>query len=155
PLDVINLRLPAEWARGASVRPVGGAHQQVSETRKDLTTWAIRPDRPVWGSWSLVIRSSLPFRGGGTRAFPELSPLGRRGGVDTYLRIDNATKRPIAVEGSSGLQAVAASSVPADVDLEDAGAPGATAWNYHVLKDGWSLRIQKPGDAEGPGGAQA
>ena len=82
PIDAINLKVPTEWARGASVWLDGLSPQQVPESRRgtqtrgDATFWSIRPDRPIWGSQRLVVRSSAPMTTGDARSFPDLSPLG-------------------------------------------------------------------------------
>ena len=162
PLDAINLKLPSEWARGASVWLDGVPCRPQSETRRDPETrrestyWSIRPDRPVWGSQRLVVRSSNPSPPGEVRSFPDVTPLGWGGAVDTSLRIANATDRPIAVEGSSGLQPVApqaTAGVGGDDELAASTLRAAAITSYHVVKSGWSLRVQRsdgPGSVAGP-----
>lgn len=147
PLDAINLRLPTDWARAASVGFAGAgvSHQQVTETRGETTYWSLRPERPVWGSQRLVVRSSIPFVRGEARAFPDLDPLGW-GRVETYLTIVNATRRAISVEGSSALKPVAAQATDPDDELAASAPRTAPATTYRVVKDPWTLRIQKPGD---------
>ena len=76
PLDEINLRLPTEWARHASVWLEGIGHRRVTEEGAESTSWAIRPERPVWGEQRVVVRSNVPFPGGSSRPFPELKPRG-------------------------------------------------------------------------------
>lgn len=149
PLDVIHLKVPAEWSRDLRVRLPGTGHQQVTETYTDHTRIALRPDRPVWGSQRVVLRSERPFGPGETLVFPEVAPLGLGGQVDSYLRIVNATREAPAVEGSPGLQPVAAESVPADEELADAGLFAASATSYHVVRGGWTLRVIKPGGRAG------
>jgi hypothetical protein len=149
PLEAINLRLPADWARTASVRLPGVAHQQMTETRGDFTYWSIRPDRPIWGSQRLLVRSSMPFQQREVRAFPDLSLLGHvgpGGGVDTYLRIVNATRQAISVDDSPGLQSVSSASLAVDEDLAENAHRTASVTTYHVVKPGWSLRVRKAGD---------
>ncbi|MFO0910255.1 MAG: hypothetical protein U0794_18245 [Isosphaeraceae bacterium] len=124
PLDAINLRLPSEWAATATVELLGTSFQQISETRGNLVDWSIRPDRPVWGSQRLVIRATIPFSPDSGRSFPEIRPLGR-GGFDSYLRIINATRQGLAVEGSPGLQPIAPTAIPAD-SIFDSPAEGGT-----------------------------
>src|SRR5205807_1601885 len=92
PLDAINLKLPAEWARSASVRLAGVSHRAETETRGESTYLSVRPDRPIWGSQRLVVRSSVPFRTSEVRSFPDLNPLGW-GVVDASLRIVRATRQ--------------------------------------------------------------
>ncbi len=153
PLDAINLKLPSDWARGASVWLDGVPYRPQTDRRRDPDTlrestyWSIRPDRPVWGSQRLFIRSSNPLLPGEARSFPEISPLGWGGAVDTSLRIANATSRPIAIEGSPGVQAVATQTTSADDELAASTLRAATVTSYHVIKSGWSLRVQR---SDGP-----
>lgn len=144
PLEEINLRLPSAWARGATVRLDGVAHQQVSETRGDDTVLAIRPDQPVWGVQRVVVRSTVPFRRGDSRPFPELRPRGW-GKTDTYLRLVNATGQAISVEGSGGVRPVSPQAFQPDEDLTAAAPRSAPATSYHVVRGDWSLQVQRPG----------
>lgn len=146
PLDQINLGLPSSWARGASVWLEGVGHQQVTLTKGENTFWEIRPERPVWGSQRLVVRSTVPFVQGESRTFPELKPRGW-GKTDTYLRLVNATRRPIAVEGKLGVRPVAPQSFQGEDELMTAPPRGADTSIYHVFRPDWSLRVQKPGPA--------
>ena len=121
----------------------------MTETRGDFTYWSIRPDRPIWGSQRLVVRSSMPFRQREVLAFPDLSLLGHvgpGGGVDTYLRIVNATRQAISVDDSPGLQSVSSASLAVDEDLAEDAHRTASVTTYHVVKPGWSLRVRKAGD---------
>ncbi len=151
PIDAINLKVPTEWARGASVWLDGLSPQQVPEsqrgtqTRGEATFWSIRPDRPIWGSQRLVVRSTAPLATGEARSFPDLSPLGWGGAVDTHLRVVNATRQPIAIDASAGLQQVASSSYSPDDELMGPLHRVGTTTRYHVVKSGWSLRVQWPG----------
>jgi len=158
PLDTVNLKLPAEWARSASVWLSGVAHQQVTVTRGETTYWTLRPERPVWGSQRLVVRSSVPFGRGEALAFPDLGLLGYAGtggGVDTSLRVVNATREPIVPAGSTGLQPVAPGAPPPD-ELAAASPRSAAVTGYHVAKPRWSLTVQKAGDrGGGPNPARA
>jgi|GEM_PF-1275651 len=146
PLDQINLGLPTSWARGASVWLEGVGHQQVTLTKGENTFWEIRPERPVWGSQRLVVRSTVPFVQGESRTFPELKPRGW-GKTDTYLRLVNATRRPIAVEGKLGVRPVAPQSFQGEDELITPPPRGADTTTYHVFRPDWSLRVQKPGPA--------
>ncbi len=151
PLDTINLRLPSEWAKSATVRLDNLTYQRVTETRGENTFWSIRPERPIWGAQRLLVRSTLPFPRGAARAFPDLSPLGR-GAVETYLRVVNQVGQPLTAEGSLGVQPVALTSLPVDEALAARALSAAATTAYHVVKPGWSLRIAKRGDAiERPG----
>jgi len=161
PLDVINLKLPAEWARAATVRFEGGPHRRRSESAGGQSFWALRPEQPVWGSQRLVVRSTLPFPAGGSVNFPDLAPLGPSGGggVETTLRVRDADGRLLSVEPSAGLEPVAPASLVAPGRVSggasgpDAGA--AAGWAYRVHRPGWSLAVREVGDApavgSGPG----
>ena len=155
PLDAINLKLPTEWAHGglglARRRPLPAPGARPAATPRPAarsTYWAIRPDRPVWGSQRLVVRSSARSRPGEVRSFPDLSPLGWGGAVDTSLRIVNATRQPIAVEGSPGLQPVAPQ---ARHGRRRAGRGGTRArpsvTSYHVIKSGGRSGCRGPAAA--------
>jgi hypothetical protein len=164
PLDAIRFELPSDWGRDARVTLAGAGFQRESETVRDRTSWLIRPDRPIWGSQRVVVRSTLPFRRGATLSFPDLRPHGRAGysGVHTYLRIVKATRETISPEGTSGLLRVAASALPREPELDGVSPASVSlaqgsAWNYQVVKNGWALRVQRPGDwgPGGPGRAEA
>ena len=148
PLEMIHLKIPSAWAREMDLRLSGMTHQRVTETYPDYTAVAIRPDRPVWGSQRLILRSSLPFAAGASQAFPEVTPLGLGGVVDIYLRIVNATRQTPAIEGSPGLQAVVQGSVPPDEELMGSTPRAATSSSYHVIRPGWTLRVTRSGGPE-------
>ena len=76
-----------------------------AETRGANTIWMIRPDHPIWGSQRLIVRSAIPLPKTGALSFPDLSPLGRWGAVDSYLALVNASGRELVTEGSPGLAA--------------------------------------------------
>ena len=143
PLEAINLKLPSNWARSASVWLAGVAHQQIAETRGDTTYWSIRPDRSLWGSQRLVVRASAPFGAGETRGFPDINPLGY-GAVDSFMTVVNATRRKLDITPSAGLQTIAAGAVPPDDELSAASTGAAVPTAYRVVKPGWSLRLEKP-----------
>jgi hypothetical protein len=145
--DAVLLRLPTAWAASARVEVVGEGHTLVTEARGATTTWMIRPAHPIWGSRRVVVRSSIASPAGQALAFPELHPLGRSGGADTYLAIANASGRGLAIEGSPGLQPIEDRSRFRDGAF--AGQLGSITSAYHVTASpGWSLKIQP--DA-GPG----
>ncbi len=89
--EAVHLKLPAAWAASARVQVVGDTHRLTTETRGPNTFWMIRPDHPIWGSQRLIVRSALPLPKTGALNFPDLSPLGRWGVVDTYLALANAS----------------------------------------------------------------
>ena len=60
-LDAIHLRMPASWSAAADLHFSGGGHQLTTETRGQTAVWTITPERPVWGSQRLVLRSSRPL----------------------------------------------------------------------------------------------
>ena len=95
--------------------------------------WTIAPERPLWGSHRFVLRSSLPGTSATEISYPEVAPLGKQGAVDAYLRIMNATGRPLAAEDATGLRrllpifqvpASATGNSPATTGRR----PASTAW---------------------------
>ncbi|GAC1465659.1 MAG: hypothetical protein NVSMB9_05480 [Isosphaeraceae bacterium] len=142
-LDAINLSLPSEWARSASIWLPGSSHRRVTDTKGKTTYWSIQPDRPVWGLQRIVVQSSVPLVPGESLIFPELKPLGRWGAVDTNLRVVNATRDPISVEGSSGLQPMTPEALTSDDELALSTLRNATTTGYHVIKDQWSLKVRR------------
>ena len=146
PLEEINLRLPADWARHASVWLEGIGLQQISETRGESTFWTLRPERPVWGTQRVVVRSTAPFPLGSSRAFPELKPRGW-GEADTSLRLVNATRGPVTPE-AKGVREVNPQVLAPDDELALATPRAAEVTTYHVIRSDWSLRVLRPGSPE-------
>lgn len=140
PLDAINLRLPTEWAKSASVRLVGVGHQQIKEVRDPYTFWTIRPEQPVWSSLRVIVRSTRALDPESSFLFPELSPLGR-GAVDTYLRVVSQSGRKLRFENEQGLQLVAQSSLPVDEEFTATTLKAARPYCFRVVKPGWSLLV--------------
>lgn len=151
-LDAINLRLPSDWARDAVAHLGETAYQQETEVRGDATFWSIRPERPIWGSQKLVVRSIRPFSDGESITFPELNPLGW-GGVDTHLRVVNLTGSVagLEIDASPALQQVASASLNVDDELIAPSLKSSATTSYHVVKPGWSLRLRKSGERRVPG----
>ena len=143
-LDAINLKVSGDWAKDATVELDGVGHQRVTEVQEGVTYWLIRPDRPVWGTQRLVVRSSRPFRPGETLAYPELLPLGRKGGVDCYLRVVQETRQPLSVENPTGVLLVESPVPGLEDELSVARRSGEPATTYHVVRPGWSLSLAKP-----------
>ncbi len=142
--EAVHLKLPTAWAASARVQVVGDSHQLATETRGANTFWMIRPDHPIWGSQRLIVRSAIPLPKTGALSFPDLSPLGRWGAVDSYLALVNASGRELVTEGSPGLQPIADDSrFRAE---EFAGTPGVSPSVYHVRRDGWTLKVHGPGE---------
>ena len=109
----------------------------------------IRPDHPIWGSQRLIVRSAIPLPRTGALSFPELSPLGRGGAVDSYLALVNASGRELVTEGSPGLQPIVDDSrFRAE---EFAATPGVSPSVYHVRRDGWTLKVHGPGEPRSSG----
>jgi hypothetical protein len=143
--NAVHLRLPTAWASQARVEVMGEGHALTAESRGAMTTWMIRPDRPIWGTCRLVVRSAVPLPGRAALAFPELYPLGRGGATDTYLAIANASGRELAIEGSPGLQPMEDRSRFRDDAF--AGQLGATSRVFHVITSpGWTLKVQPLGE---------
>ena len=78
-------------------------HQLTTETRGQTAVWTITPERPVWGSQRLVLRSNRPLLADREVVYPEISPLGK-GAVDACLAVVNATGRTATIETSRGLE---------------------------------------------------
>ncbi|WP_422925379.1 hypothetical protein [Singulisphaera sp. PoT] len=136
--DAVHLRLPSTWASTAEVAIAGDTHQLTSEARDATTFWAIRPERPFWGSQQLIVRATRPISAGETLAFPDLNPLGK-GSVDTYLAITNASGRELATEGSPGVQQID----DRNQFLDDVFTllPGFRESVFHVRSTSWSLKV--------------
>jgi hypothetical protein len=147
--EAVHLKLPTAWAGSARVQVVGDTHQLATEALGTNTYWMIRPDHTIWGSQRVIVRSAIPLPRSGTLAFPDLSPLGRGGAVDTYLALVNASGRELVTEGSPGLQPIADDSrFHAD---EFPATPGVSPSVYHVLREGWSLKVHGPGEPRSTG----
>jgi hypothetical protein len=146
PLDVVYLRVPTEWAESMQLQLVGGSFTRTVEPRGDLTVWTIRPDRSIWGTARLRLRSTREGALGHTFAFPDIVPLGQ-GRVDKIVSVERSPGTPIELEGSSGLQAI-------DRGLIDYGwsdSRGASlAGAYRVTSDKWSLTVRTLGEGRGP-----
>ena len=147
--EAVHLKLPTAWAASARVQVVGDAHQLATETRGPTPIWMIRPEHPIWGSQRLIVRSAIPLPKTGALSFPEFSPLGRWGAVDSYLALVNASGRELVTEGSPGLQPIADDSrFRAE---EFAGTPGVSPSVYHVRREGWTLKVHGPGELRSTG----
>ncbi len=136
--DVVHLKLPSAWAASAEISFIGDTHQLTAEARGTTTFWAIRPERPIWGSRELVVRAIRPVIPGEALVFPDLNPLGR-GSVDTYLALTNASGREIATEGSPGVQQVD----DRNRFLEEVFTtlPGLQESVFHVRSSAWTLKV--------------
>ena len=95
--------MPASWSAAADLHFPGGGHQLTTETRGQTAVWTITPERPVWGSQRLVMRSSRPLPADREMPFPDISPLGR-GAVDACLAVVNGDRRPATIENPVGLE---------------------------------------------------
>ena len=136
-------QLPTAWAARARVNLGGEGHQLTSVSRRDVTTWVIRPDLPFWGTRRLVLRSSLPFEAGGGLAFPDLVPLGH-GSAETTLAIANATGGVLKPEASPGLQSLADSAPFRSRDF--LGLGDFPTRIFAVRKKGWTLKVSLPSE---------
>ena len=143
-LDSIHLRMPASWSPGASLRFPG--HQLTTETRGQTSLWTITPERPIWGSHRLLIRSSIPLSGEREIVYPEISPLGR-GAVDACLAVVNATGRPATIENPFGLEAIDHSA--RFRAREFAPLSGSVLGAFRVVKESPVLKVQLPRDTAG------
>lgn len=148
PAGALNLNLPTEWARDASIEIEGLTHRLVSQAKGpqgEMTQWTIQPDSPIWGSARLVLRSRRPLRPGVGFVYPQVAPLGAtgRGSVARYdLAILNVSGLPMEIAGSSGLQPVDISRVrPVDATSPHPSSR-SIGHAYHVTGDRWSLRLK-------------
>ena len=143
-LDSIHLRMPASWSSAAELRfSGGGGHQLTTETRGQTAVWTITPERPVWGSQRLVLRSNRPLVSDREVEYPEISPLGK-GAVDACVAIVNATGRATTIELSRGLERI-------DHSLrfrakEFAAATSTLLGAFRVVEESPILKIQMPRD---------
>lgn len=69
PLDVIHLKVPEAWSHDLKVWLPGTGHRQAAESDAGFIRLALRPERPVWGSQRIVLRSSRTLDQGETLAF--------------------------------------------------------------------------------------
>ncbi len=150
-LDAIHLRMPASWSGAADLHFSGSGHQLTTETRGQTAIWTITPERPIWGSQRLVLRSSRPLAGEREITHPEVSPLGR-GAVDACLAVVNATGRPATIENPVGLDRVEYSS--RFQAREFAAGTGAPLGAFRVVKESPILKVQLPRDNAGVGEAR-
>lgn len=153
PLDMLHLRLPTAWANDARVHLVGATFQRTAEVRGEWTTWAIRPERPIWGTARLRVHCARVDLAGRAFPFPDIVPLGQ-GRVEKIISVDRQESVPIEIEGSPGLQSV-------DPSRFEDGWPEASASSnkevYRVLNERWAMTIRPAGDrpVESPGGTDA
>ena len=153
PCPPIRLRLPTAWADAAQVEIVGSTIRPQVERSEAETTWTFRPDPPIWGNLQVLDPREPAPAAGGVLAFPDLLPLGRPtvDRVESYLGYADASGRLTVVEGSTELQPVDASRW----DAADLPWPAALPRNVlRVVKDGWSLRFQSPGESSSAGVSQ-
>lgn len=139
-LGAMHLRLPAVWASAAVLHDPGGDFQITRETRGPSAFWTIIPDRPIWGSRRLVLRSSIPLPPNREIVHPEIAPLGR-GNVDEKVCVVNATRRALTTDSSVGLQAIAGEGLFADPEFS---TTGARVGAFRVASEPWVLRVQSP-----------
>src|SRR5207253_3939211 len=102
----------------------------------------------------LIVRSAVPLPKTGELGFPDLVPLGR-GAVDGYLALVNASGQGLVTEGSPGLQPIVDETLFRAEEFPSLrGVPPSL---FHVRREGWSLKVQWPGDPrpECPGDGRA
>ncbi|AMV37126.1 hypothetical protein [Planctomyces sp. SH-PL62] len=152
PLDAIHLKVPAAWAPHARLRLTGQEHQLTTESRDGWTFWTITPERPIWGSQRVVLRSRAPIAAGQEVGFPKVVPLGL-GVVDTAVALVFATATVPTTAGSAGLRQISHASRFQDEEFGAATGLAARAYHVDVDVDRWSLDVQTPtGDDAGLGG---
>jgi hypothetical protein len=142
-LNSIFLKIPSVWEPRTRILLADEGFQTTREMRDGSAFWTINPERPVWGSQRLVLRSTLPLESNQALPFPEVVPLGR-GSTETSLRIINATGGPLPTEGSGGLQPIDPTSRFHDEEFsgEAISASPTITSAYRVNRDKWGLRIQ-------------
>ncbi len=140
--------MPASWSAAAALHFPGGGHQLTTETRGQTAVWTITPERPVWGSQRLVLRSSRALPADRELPFPEITPLGR-GAVDACLAVLNGTEGAVLLENPVGLERIEYSS--RFQAREFAAASGAPLGAFRVVKEAPSLKVQLPRDGAAAG----
>ena len=132
-LTRFTCRMPASWSAAADLHFSGSGHQLTTETRGQTAVWTITPERPVWGSQRLVVRSSRPLLARpGDAHTRDITPLGR-GAVDACLAVVNATGRPATIENPVGLDRIEYSS--RFQAREFAAATGTPLGAFRVVKE--------------------
>jgi hypothetical protein len=145
-LDSIHLRMPAAWSSAAELQFSGGGHQLTTEVRGQAAVWTITPERPIWGSQRIVLRSNRAGLSDREVVYPMISPLGN-GAVDACQAVLNASGRPATIETSIGLEQI-------DHSLrfrarEFASGTGALLGAFRVVEESPILKIQLPRDTAG------
>jgi hypothetical protein len=145
-LDSIHLRMPASWSSAAQLHFSGGGHQLTTETRGQMALWTITPQRPVWGSQRLVLRSNRALQSDRELEYPLISPLGK-GAVDAALAVVNSSGRPAAIETTFGLERI-------DHSLrfrarEFAPEIGVVLGAFRVVEELPILKVQLPRESAG------
>ncbi|MBV8126359.1 MAG: hypothetical protein JO114_01695 [Planctomycetaceae bacterium] len=148
-LDSIHLKLPTTWAMRAQVDLAGGKFRHRFDPLGPFMFWKLTPERAVWGSQRVVLRSALPLLPGQELQLPEIAPLGR-GVADTYLGLVYATGSTLTTGGSSGLHEIPHASRFKDEEFGD--VPGTNSRAFHVQRDNWSLKVQIPPATDDAGG---
>jgi hypothetical protein len=152
-LDRIDLKIPAPWAARARLSLAGADLRSPVQVVGPSAFWNISPQRPMWGSQRLVLRSALPLVSLGEIAFPEVAPLGKQGAVDAYFRIMNATGRPLAAEDATGLRKLLPIFHASRFrDQEFARGDGTSSGIYRMEEKSWALRIPLTRNGSAPRG---
>jgi len=142
-LDAIHLRMPADWSRSAEIHFTGGEYRLSKEPSGTSSLWTITPERPIWGSERLILRSTMPLPADRAVVYPELAPRGW-GVVDAYVGVVNATGRSVSTAKSRGLQNVPyAAKFRAREFATDAGTRLAA---FRVMRESWILQVQTARD---------
>ena len=82
-LDSIHLKLPTTWAMRAQVDLAGGKFRHRFDPLGPFMFWKLSPERAVWGSQRVVLRSALPLLPGQELQLPEIAPLGAGSPIPT------------------------------------------------------------------------
>jgi hypothetical protein len=139
PLHQLILELPSAWSDRADFDVAGTKTVVRKFTQGPRTRVEIQLLDACWGEARLRLRALLaPPEGPLT--FPDITPLGL-GKADTTIAWSDLTGRSLVAEGTSGVQPVEASRFTARAPALGVQAHPHT---YHVLRNGWSLRVREP-----------
>ncbi|RUL85847.1 hypothetical protein, partial [Tautonia sociabilis] len=139
PADRIELDVPDAWAEGAEYELEGFGPIATRDLGDRIE---ITPERPIWGTVDLRIRSVRPRQPDRPLAFPDLVPWGRGTFPSHTIAVVAPDRRPPLLD-YSGLEP----ATEATRDQFDAAFPvpaGTSRTVFSVLQGGWSLVVRPP-----------
>ncbi|MDX2036470.1 MAG: hypothetical protein SFX72_07450 [Isosphaeraceae bacterium] len=140
-LDVLFVKIPAEWADGLEVESWGTALSMKKESRAGSVIVQLTPSSPIWGTAKFELRSRRALAAMTTLDFPDAAPLGQ-GAVEKRLEVLRTGLKRLPLEASEGLTPI--EPEPGD-DAERLGFAGRPA--FRVESEPWTLRLRlDPGD---------